>query len=83
METIKHHLSKWFTEKELKSLEIKTSICPLCNKNSGNLIKLIECKNKIIMCFQCLEMYNDSCDKKYMFNCPCCDTEINDFIIIN
>lgn len=35
-----------------------------------------------MMCFNCLDMFNDSCNKAYLFNCPCCDEKINDYIVI-
>ncbi len=82
MDDIKQTLSKWFSQKELKTLEVKANNCPHCDKPTGTLVKLMECDNKIIMCFECLDMYNDSCDKAYLFNCPCCGKEINDYLVV-
>ena len=82
MENIKKNLLKWFTNEELKTIKKNESICPYCKNKCGSFVKLEECKNKIIMCFNCLDMFNDSCNEAYLFNCPCCDEKINDYIVI-
>ena len=83
MENVKKNLSKWFSRNELSTLKAINNICPHCNKECGTIVKLNECDNNIIMCFECLDTYYDSCDKNYMFNCPCCENVINSYEIIN
>lgn len=83
MEQIKKSLSKWFTDKELDTLEHLSNVCLKCNKKCGNLARLNECDNKAVICLNCLDDYYDSAVcVEYLFNCPCCGKQIEDYTII-
>jgi hypothetical protein len=82
IEIVKEHLSKFFTNKELETLKPCSNMCSNCKETCGNLARLNECVNKSIMCLNCVDnLYDLGNNADYLFDCPCCNTQINDFEI--
>ena len=80
MDKVKLYLKQWFTEKELSTLKPTNNYCSNCNTTCGTLVKLNECDNKKIICFNCLDNYYDSSISiDYLFDCPCCNKKIIDY----
>ena len=83
MDNIKLYLNQLFSKKELSTLKPISNFCSNCENTCGSLIQLNECTNNKIICLNCLDNYYDSFHSKdYLFDCPCCNKKITDYIII-
>lgn len=87
MNSFKNYLinNKLFTREELRTLEpSENNFCNLCNKSCGSLLKLNECLNNTIICFNCFDNFHDNYykNKKELFICLCCNKNIYTYDLI-
>jgi hypothetical protein len=85
---IKESLYNWglFTPDELETLKLSELkyTCDCCNHKSNRVNLLEECKNKMKICFSCLENYFDNTDhnisnSNILFVCCCCNENIKNY----